>query len=192
MWLETLPDSTDPLRQGDYLIGVQLPTMKLPLPFYKLGGQDQMAAPATITDVIVVSQCCDNTQNDHAAVVPVRPLGGLQEHQVDALLASEPVDLGDTLGGYSLDYFNLEPLDGRIPAQPSGRYLVAVLHRVSTFQGDCAPLLERRVARMTVESRRLLRIKLGLLWSRAEAEDVAHLQEQGLPAGLTPRPPVPD
>ncbi len=41
---------------------------------------------------------------------------------------------------------------------------------------------------MTVQARRLLRIKLGLLWSRPEAEDAAELEKLGLPVGLAALP----
>ena len=187
MWLETRPDPEDPLRQGDFLSNVSLPSLKLPIPFYRVGQQEQMAAPAVVVDALVVSQCCDNTQHDYAAVVPVKRLGNLKPHQVEALLNPEPVSDGTTLTGYSLDYFHVEPLVDVIADPGDGKFLVAHLRRIAAFEGDCRPLLEHRVARMTVPARRLLRIKLGLFWSRAEEDDVVELRSNGLPPGLSPR-----
>jgi hypothetical protein len=188
VWLREVPDEDDPLRQGDLLLGVTFPSLKLPLPLFTVGKNDQTATPASSANLIVVSQCCDNVKGDYAAVAPVGPLGGLKEYQREALLNPEPVLDGEVLSNYNLDYFCLEHHVDCLEDPGPNRYLVVNLRRIASFYGDCTHLRSRRASRMSTAARRLLRIKLGLLWARAEDDDVAILAEQGLPPGLTPRP----
>lgn len=185
MWSDTLPHAEDPLRQGDLLVDITLPNLRPPIPQFPLGHQEATTVPASRSHVIVVSQCCDNEKNDYVAVAPIGPLGGLKEHHIRALLNPEPIWKGTSLSGYVLEHFVIVPKAGVLTDPGTGRYLVANLHRSATFHGDCSSLLPQRRARMTVEARRLLRIKLGLLWSRPEAGDVEELVRLGLPPGLS-------
>ena len=185
MWSDSLPDEDDPLRQGDLLVGVTLPKLRPPIPQFSLYRQEATTVPASTSDAIVISQCCDNDQNDYVAVAPIGRLGNLKEHHVRALLNPEPVWKGTSLAEYVLEHFHIEPLTGTLDDPGRGRHLVAKLHQSATFSGDCTPLLKNRRARMNVEARRLLRIKLGLLWSRPEEGDVEELRQLGLPPGLS-------
>lgn len=185
MWSDTLPHAEDPLRQGDLLVDITLPNLRPPIPQFSLRHQEATTVPASRFDVIVVSQCCDNVKNDYVAVAPIGPLGGLKDHHVRALLSPEPVWKGISLSEYVLEHFVIAPIAGVLTDPGTGRYLVAKLHRSATFHGDCSSLLGQRRARMTVKARRLLRIKLGLLWSRPEPGDVEELTRIGLPPGLS-------
>ena len=185
MWSDILPDDDDPLRQGDLLVDITLPDLKLPIPSFEFRGQSATTTPASESKVIVVSQCCDNANNDYVAVAPIGQLSNLKEHHVRALLNPEPTWDGASLSEYALEHFRLQPVDGLLDDPGGGRYLVAKLHRVASFHGDCSSLIEKRKARMTIEARRLLRIKLGLLWSRPEEGDVEELQLRGIPIGLS-------
>ena len=191
MWSDSLPDDDDPLRQGDLLVRVTLPKLRPPIPKVPVYQQTVTTVPALTTNAIVISQCCDNDQNDYVAVAPVGRLGNLKEHQVRALLNPEPVWKGTTFSEYVLEHFRIEPIQGILDDPGRSRYLVANLHQSATFSGDCTPLLANRRARMNVQARRLLRIKLGLLWGRAEAGDVEELRQLGLPPGLSEPLPQP-
>lgn len=185
MWSDILPDDDDPLRQGDLLIDVTVPDLRLPIPWFAIGSQNATATPALQSDAIVISQCCDNMENDYVAVAPIGRLGGLKEHHAQALLNPEPKWDGISLSEYVLEHFRVEPIAGLLDDPGNGRYLVAKLHRAASFHGDCGSLIENRRARMTVEARRLLRIKLGLLWSRPEEGDVEELKQRGIAVGLS-------
>jgi hypothetical protein len=189
VWLADAPAPDDPLRQGDLVLDVVFPTLKLPLPFYKVQQQQQhqTTTPAVESAGLVVSQCCDNTGNDYAAIAPVSIMRGstLKDHQLVALLADEPTWNSDKLIDYDVEHFKLDDLDGF--AAPDGKYHVANLNRAASFYGNCQELVDRRRARMTVLARRLLRIKLGYLWGRVEDTDLAWLRAAGVPPGPTPR-----
>ncbi len=185
MWSVSLPDDDDPLRQGDLLVGVTLPKLRPPIPFFSVYQQEVTTVPASTSNAIVISQCCDNVQNDYVAVAPIGLLGNLRDHHIQALLNPEPVWKGTSFSEYVLEHFRIEPISGILDDPGSSRYLVAKLHHSATFSGDCTPLLGSRRARMNVEARRLLRIKLGLLWSRAEAGDIEELKQLDLPPGLS-------
>lgn len=185
MWLEPLPNDDDPLRQGDLLVEITLPKLRLPIPRYPFGQLEATTVAASEFNVIVVSQCCDNARNDYVAVAPIGRLGQLPDHHLRALLNPEPVWKGTSLSEYVLEHFHIEPIAGLLENPGADRYLVAKLYRAASFYGDCRSLLEKRRARMTVEARRLLRIKLGLLWSRPEGGDVEALERRGLPPGLS-------
>ncbi len=185
MWSDALPDDDDPLRQGDLLLDITMPDLRLPLPLFAVGQQEATTAPAEKSHAIVISQCCDNVENDYVAVAPIGRLGGLKEHHLHALLNPEPTWDGASLSEYVLEHFRVELIEGILDDPGEGRFLVAKLHRSVSFHGDCSSLIEHRRARMTVEARRLLRIKLGLLWSRPEEGDVDELNRLGIPLGLS-------
>lgn len=134
---------------------------------------------------LVVSQCCDNEAGDYVSVAWVATRGGMSEDQASALANSDPraADLGYTFGAFQLD-----PVPGVLePKKPESPY-VAELERSIPFWGPVSvDLRATRRARMTPEARRLLRIKLGLLWGRVEGEDAEHLERIGLPPGLEPK-----
>jgi len=185
VWSEKLPADDDPLRQGDLLVGITVPDLRLPVPFFAIGQQTATTTPAKVSNAIVISQCCDNEKNDYVVVAPVGRLGNLKKHQLRALLNPEPVWDGDSLTEYALEDFHVESREGLLDDPGEDRYLVAKLHRSATFHGDCSVLIQNRRARMTVVARRLLRIKLGLLGGRPEAGDVEELERLGIPPGLS-------
>lgn len=188
MWLEARPELGDALRQGDLLLDVTFPNLKLPLPRYDLGQQGHTTTPTTIGAGVVVSNCCDNRADDYAAVAPVgRMRRALKDHQIAALLNPEPVWRDGAVHDFDVEHFKLDAFQDALPA-PQNHYLVVNLNRTATFYGSCLDFRERRIARMTIDARRLLRIKLGVLWSRVEDEDLAALTAMGLPPGLTPPP----
>ena len=190
MWEAEIPGEEDPLRQGDLIRDVVFPSMKLPLPSYSVGALQQTSVETRTEFGLVVSHCCDNANGKYAAVAPVRPRGGLQPHQEEALLRSEPTWEGFQIKSYNIENFWIQPLPGQFEP-PEGKHYAAALTRMVTMYGDCSEFQARRIARMTVAGRRLLRINLGLLWSRVEEEDAQALEAAGLPVGLAD-PPTPD
>lgn len=188
MWLEARPELGDALRQGDLLLDVTFPNLRLPLPRFFVGQQELTTVPATNSAGIVVSSCCDNRDDDYAAIAPIGSMRTtLREDQIAALLNPEPVWRDGALHDFDVEHFKLDDLGDQLPAIPN-RYLVAELNRTGAFYGRCVSLREKRVARMKVEARRLLRIKLGVLWSRVEDEDLTLLTAMGLPPGPMPPP----
>ena len=186
MWSDEVVDGDAPLRQGDLLFDVPLPDTRLPLQTQQFANKDASIVGCTAAPALVLSQCCDNVRDDYVVVARVKLRGGLRGHLLEALRAAEPESV-DGLAQYDLKHFWLRPLDGVLPANPApDKEWLAELLRTTTFHGDCSGLRSKRVARMTVVGRRLLRIKLGLRWSRPAQEDLAELAELGLPLG--PRP----
>ena len=183
MWLDSLPDDNDPLRQGDLLINITLPKLEPHIPLLYVQQQRLTTVPAMTSNVIVISQCCDNYESRYAVVARVGYLGNLQDRYVQALKNPEPLWDRTALSGYTPREFLIEPIPGILDDPGENRYLVAKLHQSATFSGDCTPLLKTRRARMTAEARRLLRIKLGVLWGRVEEDDVDELKRRGLPLG---------
>jgi len=188
MWQAAPVAEDDQLRQGDLLVDIVFPSLKLPILVTGIppSPDDRMIATYTIKTALVVSQCCANA-DDYVALAPVRPEGNLSPQQEAALLAAEPptvaeIEAGEA-NGYTMDSFRLEPVAGVIEDGP-GRYQIADLGRVVSCFGACASLRSNRRARMTPEGRRLLRINLGLFWARPEEGDAERLSEAGLPPGL--------
>lgn len=186
MWEAEHAPADDPLRQGDLLKSVLFPILKVPLETVALEGKSAALVATKYKWGLVVSQCCDNENDDYAAIAQVQPRTNLTAEQNAAYLAYEPVV--DDPEGYIIEEFRLEPYGDLQP--PNGGQQVALLNRVSVFWGDCSPLRATRIARMKPEGRRWLRLNLSMLWGRAEADDRQHLQQAGVPAGFLPPPDV--
>ncbi len=186
VWIDEEVPAEDPLRQGDLLVEVVFPDLRLPLSFYEFRRDEPATTlPARQATGLVVSQCCTNVDDDYAAVAPVsRMKGNISDAQRAALLAEEPTQEGHRLTNYDLEHFALTPISGVLDER-GGRIWVANLNRAVPFYGECSQLRTLRRARMTVVARRLLRIKLSLFWSRTESEDAAQLEALGLPPGLS-------
>jgi hypothetical protein len=183
VWSSTAVPTDDPLRQGDLLLNVDLPKLKRPIPAIPLEFKQRanMQLPYARQTALVVSSCCANANEEYLAVAPVQPLGGLTDEQEEALLRMEPPDPDSGVyGGYDIDHFRLDPLVGFL-VDPPHAYQAAFLARAIPFWGDCSDLRGHRIARMTVEARRLLRLNLSLLWSRVEQSDAEELRSKGLP-----------
>jgi hypothetical protein len=78
----------------------------------------------------------------------------------------------------------LAPLE-RYLENRDGRINVASFLEVQSYSGDDQGLRVARVATMTPEGRRLLRIRLAFFWGRPEDEDEKALAVAGLSAGLS-------
>ncbi len=175
-----------PLRQGDLLVDVDFPVLKLPLHPYKPSGseQDLISSLVKKQTVLVLSQCCDNFSGNYAAVAPVALRGGLRPSQLSAVNAQEPRQEGGRLVDYDLDHFRLEPVGDTLLFDERKPW-VAHLNRAVSFYGNCEAFRVARRERMTARGRRLLRIKLGLRWARIAEEDIEELDAQGIPYGLS-------
>lgn len=185
MWLASMPDDDDPLRQGDLLVDVVVPHPRVPTPFFSVHQEGGTTVPAVRCNVIVVSQCCDNVTQDYAAVAPIRAMGGLDGNRLAALLATEPTWTDGAMYNFVPATFQLEPDGVVLPDNRPKRYWVAHLDRSVALHGECGRLIAHRRLRMDVERRRDLRNKLGLLWSRPEEGDAEELRKRGLPVGLS-------
>lgn len=99
-----------------------------------------MQLPYARQTALVVSSCCANANEEYLAVAPVQPLGGLTDEQEEALLRMEPPDPDSGVyGGYDIDHFRLDPLEG-ILGDPPNAYQAAFLARAIPFWGDCSDL----------------------------------------------------
>lgn len=185
MWLESVPDEEDPLRQGDLLVDVVVPDPRVPTPLIAIDKETATTIPAIRCNAIVVSQCCDNVDREYVAVAPVRQLKRPSESYLDALLSKEPTWDDTGVHSYIINRFHVEPVGDELQDQRPRRYWVAHLDRSVPLHGDCDLLGANRRARMDLESRRDLRNNLGLLWSRPEEDDAIELKRRGIPVGLT-------
>lgn len=176
MWEDDCPDISDGLRQGDLLLGV-------PLEAQQVGEPIQGATrPIELTDVIVVSQCCTTQQKSLVSLAPLHTikLAAQRPDVLRLLQLEEPEAFG---GPFETNRLYLQP-------HPSmnlglGRAKVAYLleARLLKTGDDDLWLRSRRVARMTPQGRRLVRIKVGAHWARPEEDDVVALTRMGIPVG---------
>ena len=183
MWSPESVPPDDPARQGDLLSQVPFPDAQLPLTISTLRGSANpiRTVAVKLTRGVVVSQCCDNQGNDYAVISYVQQLSGLNTERTAAIQEAEPTP---SVSGYDLRYFNLVLLEGVLNELKANRLWAADLQRTVAYYGDCSQFAAARTARMTAQGRRLLRIKLSLLWSRVEQGDLELLQSLGIP----PRP----
>jgi len=186
MWSSELPDEADELRQGDLLHDLLLPKLQLPFNFLRAAGRStpQAGDPIQVSslgrDYLVVTPCCTIANTKFVALAPVRSTPPLKPDEFAAYEAEEPS--GGDESEFAYGSFHLAPLAG-IVEHPPNRLRVADLPNVQSFEGDRTDFRRARVAAMSPEGRRLLRLKLSYFWGRVEAEDLAWFEENGLPAG---------
>ncbi|WP_238015994.1 hypothetical protein KZZ52_00445 [Dactylosporangium sp. AC04546] len=80
---------------------------------------------------------------------------------------------------------------GSYLGREKGRIHVADLTTIQSYSGKIEEFQAYRVAGMTPEGRRMLRIRLAAFWGRVETEDEKWLTASGLPVGVTPREQTP-
>lgn len=191
MWLEEAPAPTDDLRQGDLLTGLILPQLKLPISYIRLataepspGDSVLLNTPKQTTEYLVVSQCCVIENNSVVALAPVENTGRLADESLAAHLNNEPIGGA----GYVYTAQMLPPINGHLAVSNGLSPKAANFRKIQTYSGEISILQRSRVAAMSPAGRRILRIRLGLFWGRAEAEDEKWLEQNGLPSGLRPPP----
>jgi len=185
MWMTTTPEVAEPLRQGDLLVDLVLPRFQLPLNYARPSGReprqgDYIVLPAPrARSFLVVSQCC-TIENDHVyALASIRSTPPLTSE------GKQVYETGTPQAGAAYVYaaHALAPLE-RYLENRDGRLNVASFLEIQSYTGDDQELRAARVASMTPEGRRLLRIRLAFFWGRPEAEDEKALAAAGLSAGL--------
>lgn len=187
MWLDDIPDPSEKLRQGDLIVGSLLPQLKLPMSYARFPGKEPSQENSILLPVfkareyLVVSQCCTIENYNVAALAPIEATGKLPDDRIAAHKALEP---GSGVG-YVIAAHYVPPVRDHLNYNGPG-VMVANFRRIQTFSGDLQSLQDSRVAMMTPEGRRILRIRLGLFWSRPEAEDQKWFDQEGLPSGLAP------
>ena len=187
MWEADCPDAGEDLRQGDLLDGLLLPVLTLPIKVAHFSGSEPAAGDSALLGLkgpkhyVVVSQCCTIENGNQVAIAPVKSTPTLTNEEALGYLDEEPTDERNFV--YSV--LRLEDLPEVLEALGRGRYRVVDLQATQSWAGDRSALRAARRARMTPEGRRLLRIKLGFFWGRAEAEDAVALRGLGLPEGVT-------
>ncbi len=187
MWLSEIPVPDSPLRQGDLLVDVPRPILRLPVKAENfLENQPMTVVPVETGPAIVISQCCTNENSKHVVIASVRRRGGLQPHERAALLKDEPDIVDGALHNYTLDSFALKAYADVLESLDEDHFWVAELSRMTAFVGDDTSLKDLRRAQMEPEERRLLRIKLAHRWARPEESDAQHLMARGIPPGPTP------
>ena len=186
MWLNA--GHSDELSQGDLLRDIPFPKLKLGLQTLEVATKPHSVIELQIQPAIVVTQDCiiDKEHVRHIALAPIRPEGGLNQAQVDAIWAPEPPTEGvGDLSGYVYDYFAVNE-HSELPKSPPNGLLVSDLKRIQPFEGPREDFVNRRVARMAVESVRLLRINLASFWGRPSEEHAEQLEQLGIPPGIVP------
>jgi hypothetical protein len=176
VWLPA-PDPSEPLRQGDLLLDV---------PFVALVGEpvadDQGLAKVRVRNrpAVVISQCCTIENGDSVEVAQISNTAPLRPEQpfFQGLMNTDwpPVASRSTVSAA----FPIGPVDGHLKPKSDGRVLTVDFTRTTNFLGDLAWLQAKRVARMSPEARRLLRLRLALHWSREEPEDGRILRDLGI------------
>jgi hypothetical protein len=195
LWEPQTPDPASELTQGDLLRDVYFPSVHLPptvvAPQGSLPGeQGILQVSARRFPAIVVLQDCviDKPQVRQILLAPISATRPKDDRERAGLLAElPPVDERDT--PYTYDLFRCEPF-GEHLVEEGGVYRVADLKQITPFGGR-DELRALRVGRMTVQAKRLLRIKLGAFFGRTSDEDAEALIALGLPPGLPGRPPRP-
>jgi hypothetical protein len=186
MWLDSCPASTELLRQGDLLDGLILPRLSLPLPFARASEEKVSESHPIVLRAhrlsyyLAVSQCCTIESQRVVALAEVHSTQPLDADSTRSFELEEPFDDPE------LKYpFNFHPLDqvGEHLQRNNRRIYVADFTNIQTYRGEISILQAARVAAMTPEGRRLLRIRLSYFWSRPEGEDELWLTTKGLPVG---------
>lgn len=194
MWIDGPLDASGALRQGDLLRELVLPKVQMPFSFVNIAQRnDPRPGDKLVLDThgrprryLVVSQCCEIEKGASIAVAPIVSTGPLTSERQIPYKAEEPTDPST---GYVFSGYVIEPLGELFPELTNGRLLIADLTQIQSVIAPTQLLVDQLCARMTVQARRLLRIKLSSFWSRPEADDEAELMQLGLPVGATP--PVP-
>jgi hypothetical protein len=187
MWTPDLPEPTAALRQGDLLVDLALPNLKWPLHYARPPRQDASADQTVLVPSgklqthLVVSQCCTIENKAVAALARVRPTKPRAADEARDLEREFPSD--DPEVSYSFVEHALKPVGGHLERE-GGLIWVADFTSIQTYSGSITGFQESRVAAMSPEGRRALRVRLGAFWARVEAEDEQHLAERGMSAGF--------
>lgn len=187
MWTPDPPGPTAALRQGDLLVNLALPKLTWPLSYARPPGRDASADQTILVPSgkmqthLVVSQCCTIENKTVAALARVRSTKPLTADQIRDLERELPSD--DPEVGYAFAEHALKPT-GEHLERKDGRVWIADFASIQTYSGSIADFQASRVAAMSPEGRRALRVRLGAFWARAEAEDEQHLEERGMSVGF--------
>jgi hypothetical protein len=187
MWTPDPPGPTAALRQGDLLVNLALPKLTWPLSYARPPGQDASADQTILVPSgkmqthLVVSQCCTIENKAVAALARVRTTKPLTADQIRDLERELPSD--DPEVGYAFAEHALKPT-GEHLERKDGKVWIADFASIQTYSGSIADFQASRVAAMSPEGRRALRVRLGAFWARAEAEDEQHLEERGMSVGF--------
>lgn len=197
MWMPDAPENSAALRQGDLLVDLALPSLKWPLAYARAPKADMapdqpIVLPAgRMLTYLVVSQCCTIENKSVAALARVRNTRPLSDSELCDLEREVPTD--DPEIAYAYTEHALKPV-GKHLHRTQDKVWVADFTSIQTYSGSIADFQSSRVAAMSPEGRRALRIRLGAFWARAEAEDKGILEQHGLSAGfileLIPAAPV--
>jgi hypothetical protein len=187
MWTPDLPEPTAALRQGDLLVDLALPTLKWPLHYARppredVSGEQPVLVPSgKVQPHLVVSQCCTIENKTVAALARVRPTRPRTADEARDLEREFPSD--DPEVSYSFVEHALKPVGGHLERE-GGLIWVADFTSIQTYSGSIADFQGSRVAAMSPEGRRALRVRLGGFWARVEAEDEQYLTKRGMSTGF--------
>lgn len=183
------PGLEDDLRQGDLLSPMHLPQLKLPLAITRTDQRPVDSDDLVVLKLqprryyLVVSQCCAVQSDKIVAIAPVRPTKALAGAELIPYQTERPpLNEGDPPYVYAVH--PIVPHEGHPEPPRSGGLLVADFLKIQTFSGDISELQHARIARMTPESRRALRIRIAAFWGRPEDEDENILKDLGIAPGL--------
>lgn len=182
MWQDDVPEPTEALRQGDLLDSVPFSVLRAEPDVKETWSQVKWR----VYPAIVISQCCTTQQRSIAELAAVVRTAALPaDHgMVRGLLSGWPATAGELF----FDGMLLSPVGSVVPEIAGGRYPHVAFRTRVTFTDDLEWLQQKRVARMTPEARRNLRLRLGAWYSRTEDDDRARLEEAGQFTGLHDQP----
>jgi hypothetical protein len=183
MWMDEVPESPKDLRQGDLLDMQLLPQLKIPFNIARPNDRDPRPDDLIVLKLgrlrhyLVVSQCCTIENDKVVAIAPIRTTHPLQPQDEIAYRNNTPKTKDDD-PPYAYSAHLIESYMGEHPPPPGNNKLLIVdFSQIQTYSGDLSTLRAARIARMTVPSRRDLRLRLAGFWGRAEKDDSTWLDE---------------
>ena len=186
MWLKALPPLDTELRQGDLLAGLIVPLVSYPPKLVMVEGQTPAGGDLAVLETVcesflVVSQCCSIASQKTVAVAPIRSTQRLSPEEIADQSEADPTARPEG-ANYMVNAHYLEPAPPTLP-DLSPKAHVADLSRIVSMRRQRGSLEARRVAAMSPQGRRLLRMRLAAFFGRPETEDLEWFIEQGLPPG---------
>lgn len=181
------PEATETLRQGDLLIDLVLPKLTWPLAYARapdavISADQPIVLPSGKVQIyLVVSQCCTIANRGVVALGKVRNTAPLRLDQMQAYEREVPTD--DPEATFAFNEHPLQPVGGYLQRSQNQIY-VADFTSIQSYSGRIEQFQASRVAAMSPEGRRGLRIRLAAFWSRVEGEDEELLTERGISPGF--------
>jgi hypothetical protein len=181
VWEPNPPDVTDSLRQGDLVADVCFMQVRSRP---EIDGNGRASIKIRVRQGVVITPCCTITQKgvvELAEVQGTRDIDPSEDFYRGMMNTSWPPETGTPI---VYDGFPLVSIPGVLEPKTHQAIRYASFLSTASFEGDISWLRTARLARMTPEARRDLRVRLSLYWGRAEPEDADILAARGVQGNL--------